>query len=149
MCIVRCVHVSRCLYVYVYVYMCVDVCSLRRLYIFYFLSCYHKLLLTVRSKFFVWLSFVCVYVCVRLFVFVRACVCVCVCVCVCLCVWVQVLQASVDFYISVFCLSVLLLLILSSCFASFQKFLQLLLVQVLSFLTELLILGKGRILTLS
>ena len=149
MCIVRCVHVSRCLYVYVYVYMCVDVCSLRRLYIFYFLSCYHKLLLTVRSKFFVWLSFVCVYVCVRLFVFVRACVCVCVCVCVCLCVWVQVLQASVDFYISVFCLSVLLLLILSSCFASFQKFLQLLLVQGLSFLTELLILGKGRIFTLS
>ena len=149
MCIVRCVHVSRCLYVYVYVYMCVDVCSLRRLYIFYFLSCYHKLVLTVRSKFFVWLSFVCVYVCVRLFVFVRACVCVCVCVCVCLCVWVQVLQASVDFYISVFCLSVLLLLILSSCFASFQKFLQLLLVQVLSFLTELLILGKGRIFTLS
>ena len=149
MCIVRCVHVSRCLYVYVYVYMCVDVCSLRRLYIFYFLSCYHKLVLTVRSKFFVWLSFVCVYVCVRLFVFVRACVCVCVCVCVCLCVWVQVLQASVDFYISVFCLSVLLLLILSSCFASFQKFLQLLLVQGLSFLTELLILGKGRIFTLS
>lgn len=76
MCIVRCVHVSRCLYVYVYVYMCVDVCSLRRLYIFYFLSCYHKLVLTVRSKFFVWLSFVCVYVCVCLFVFVRACVCV-------------------------------------------------------------------------
>ena len=149
MCIVRCVHVSRCLYVYVYVYMCVDVCSLRRLYIFYFLSCYHKLVLTVRSKFFVWLSFVCVYVCVRLFVFVRACVCVCVCVCVCLCVWVQVLQASVDFYISVFCLSVLLLLILSSCFASFQKFLQLLLVQGLSFLTELLILGKVRIFTLS
>ena len=145
MCIVRCVHVSRCLYVYVYVYMCVDVCSLRRLYIFYFLSCYHKLVLTVRSKFFVWLSFVCVYVCVCLFVFVHACVCVCVC----LCVWVQVLQASVDFYISVFCLSVLLLLILSSCFASFQKFLQLLLVQVLSFLTELLILGKGRIFTLS
>lgn len=139
MCIVRCVHVSRCLYVYVYVYMCVDVCSLRRLYIFYFLSCYHKLVLTVRSKFFVWLSFVCVYVCVCLFVFVRACVCV----------WVQVLQASVDFYISVFCLSVLLLLILSSCFASFQKFLQLLLVQGLSFLTELLILGKGRIFTLS
>ena len=147
MCIVRCVHVSRCLYVYVYVYMCVDVCSLRRLYIFYFLSCYHKLVLTVRSKFFVWLSFVCVYVCVCLFVFVHACVCVCVCVC--LCVWVQVLQASVDFYISVFCLSVLLLLILSSCFASFQKFLQLLLVQGLSFLTELLILGKGRIFTLS
>ena len=147
MCIVRCVHVSRCLYVYVYVYMCVDVCSLRRLYIFYFLSCYHKLVLTVRSKFFVWLSFVCVYVCVCLFVFVRARVCVCVCVC--LCVWVQVLQASVDFYISVFCLSVLLLLILSSCFASFQKFLQLLLVQGLSFLTELLILGKGRIFTLS
>ena len=145
MCIVRCVHVSRCLYVYVYVYMCVDVCSLRRLYIFYFLSCYHKLVLTVRSKFFVWLSFVCVYVCVCLFVFVHACVCVCVC----LCVWVQVLQASVDFYISVFCLSVLLLLILSSCFASFQKFLQLLLVQGLSFLTELLILGKGRIFTLS
>ena len=147
MCIVRCVHVSRCLYVYVYVYMCVDVCSLRRLYIFYFLSCYHKLVLTVRSKFFVWLSFVCVYVCVCLFVFVHACVCVCVCVC--LCVWVQVLQASVDFYISVFCLSVLLLLILSSCFASFQKFLQLLLVQGLSFLTELLILGKVRIFTLS
>ena len=147
MCIVRCVHVSRCLYVYVYVYMCVDVCSLRRLYIFYFLSCYHKLVLTVRSKFFVWLSFVCVYVCVCLFVFVRACLCVCVCVC--LCVWVQVLQASVDFYIAVFCLSVLLLLILSSCFASFQKFLQLLLVQGLSFLTELLILGKGRIFTLS
>ena len=147
MCIVRCVHVSRCLYVYVYVYMCVDVCSLRRLYIFYFLSCYHKLVLTVRSKFFVWLSFVCVYVCVCLFVFVR--VCVCVCVCVCLCVGVQVLQASVDFYIAVFCLSVLLLLILSSCFASFQKFLQLLLVQGLSFLTELLILGKGRIFTLS
>ena len=145
MCIVRCVHVSRCLYVYVYVYMCVDVCSLRRLYIFYFLSCYHKLVLTVRSKFFVWLSFVCVYVCVCLFVFVHACVCVCVC----LCVWVQVLQASVDFYISVFCLSVLLLLILSSCFASFQKFLQLLLVQGLSFLTELLILGKGRIFMLS
>ena len=145
MCIVRCVHVSRCLYVYVYVYMCVDVCSLRRLYIFYFLSCYHKLVLTVRSKFFVWLSFVCVYVCVCLFVFVHACVCVCVC----LCVWVQVLQASVDFYISVFCLSVLLLLILSSCFASFQKFLQLFLVQGLSFLTELLILGKGRIFTLS
>ena len=145
MCIVRCVHVSRCLYVYVYVYMCVDVCSLRRLYIFYFLSCYHKLVLTVRSKLFVWLSFVCVYVCVCLFVFVHACVCVCVC----LCVWVQVLQASVDFYISVFCLSVLLLLILSSCFASFQKFLQLLLVQGLSFLTELLILGKGRIFTLS
>ena len=143
MCIVRCVHVSRCLYVYVYVYMCVDVCSLRRLYIFYFLSCYHKLVLTVRSKFFVWLSFVCVYVCVCLFVFFRACVCVC------LCVWVQVLQASVDFYIAVFCLSVLLLLILSSCFASFQKFLQLLLVQGLSFLTELLILGKGRIFTLS
>ena len=145
MCIVRCVHVSRCLYVYVYVYMCVDVCSLRRLYIFYFLSCYHKLVLTVRSKFFVWLSFVCVYVCVCLFVFVHACVCVCVC----LCVWVQVLQASVDFYIAVFCLFVLLLLILSSCFASFQKFLQLLLVQGLSFLTELLILGKGRIFTLS
>ena len=144
MCIVRCVHVSRCLYVYVYVYMCVDVCSLRRLYIFYFLSCYHKSVLTVRSKFFVWLSFVCVYVCV--------CVCLClsarVCVCVFVCVSPGIAGICRFLYISIlsFCLAfvdfVFLLRQFSKVSATFFG-------AGLSFLTELLILGKGRIFTLS
>ena len=107
MCIVRCVHVSRCLYVYVYVYMCVDVCSLRRLYIFYFLSCYHKLVLTVRSKFFVWLSFVCVRVCAFVCVCPHVCVCVCLCVCVFVCVSPGIAGICRFLYISIlsFCLA--------------------------------------------